>query len=126
MIRVTANERDQHIAIERPASDNALDGAGSGDWAEVGKEWVGILDKLPSRAEKLIDGVNIAARPARVRMRYRGDVTPDMRFVLLRWDGSAWVPADRVMQIVAGPAVLGRRDGLEFMVEDYTSAGNPA
>jgi len=31
----------------------------------------------------------------------------------------------RVMQIVAGPAELGRREGLEFMVEDYTSAGNP-
>src|SRR3546814_9150042 len=68
---------------------------------------------LPSRGEKLADGINVASRPARVRMRFRTDVTPDMRFVI---DG-------RVMQIIAGPAELGHREGLEFMVEEYCPAG---
>jgi len=31
-----------------------------------------------------------------------------------------------VMQIIAGPAEVGVRDEVEFMVEDYTSAGNSA
>ena len=30
------------------------------------------------------------------------------------------------MQIVSPPAELGRRDGLEFMVVDYNTAGNAA
>src|SRR3546814_19809644 len=71
---------------------------------------------LPRRGEKLADGINVASRPARVRMRFRTDVTPDMRFVI---DG-------RVMQIIAGPAELSHREGLDFMVEEYSPAGNPA
>ena len=57
-------------------------------------------------------------------MRFRDGVTTAMRFVLLRWDGSVWVSADRIMQIVSGPAVLGRREGIEFMVEDYSAGGD--
>jgi head-tail adaptor len=78
--------------------------------------WASVKDALPSRAEKLADGINMAARPARVRMRFRDDVTPDMRFVM----------GSRIMQIVSGPAELGRREALEFMVEEYSPAGNPA
>jgi head-tail adaptor len=107
---------DRRIRIERPIADASFDGAGSGAWALVAEVWAQVQDALPSRAERLADGINVAARPARVRMHYRADVTPSMRFVM----------GDRVMQIVSGPAELGRRDGLEFMVEDYSSAGNPA
>ncbi|HEY0130117.1 MAG TPA: head-tail adaptor protein, partial [Allosphingosinicella sp.] len=58
-------------------------------------------------------------RPARIRIRFREDVTADMRFVL----------GSRVMQIVAGPAEatdLEPRQAVDFMVEDYRPAGNPA
>ncbi|SEQ60411.1 Phage head-tail joining protein [Sphingobium sp. YR768] len=58
----------------------------------------------------------MSARPARVRMRFREDITPDMRFIF----------GSRIMQIVSGPAELGRREALEFMVEEYRPAGNPA
>lgn len=57
-----------------------------------------------------------ATRRSRVRMRFRPDVDATMRFVM----------GTRVMQITAGPAEIGRQDGLEFMVEDYSPAGNPA
>lgn len=124
MIRATASERDQLVRVERPVADEGFDGAGSGSWAPVGLEWVGIVDALPSRSERLAEGINFAARPARIRMRYRDGVTTAMRLVLLRWDGTVWVAADRIMQIVSGPAVLGRREGLEFMVEDYSAGGD--
>lgn len=113
---IRAGKLNKYITIERPVADTSLDGAGSGNWAEVGKEWAEVQDSLPSRAERLAGGINLAARPARVRMRYRDDISPDMRFVL----------GDRVMQIIAGPAELARREGLEFMVEDFRPAGNPA
>lgn len=97
-------------------ADTSLDGAGSGTWALVAEVSAEIQHMLPSRGERLAGGINMAARPARVRIRWRADVTSDMRIVL---DG-------RVMHIVAGPAELGRREGLELMVEDYRPAGNPA
>lgn len=107
---------DRRIRIERPITDESFDGAGSGTWEHVITVWANVQDALPSRAERLGEGINIASRPARVRMRFREGITPAMRFVM----------GDRIMQIVSGPAELGRRDGLEFMVEDYSSAGNPA
>lgn len=108
---------DRRIRIEKPIADEGFDGAGSGGWGLVAdKVPANVQDALPSRGERLAEGVNVASRPARVRMRYRGDITPDMRFVM----------GDRIMQIVAGPAELGRRVAIEFMVEDYTSAGNAA
>lgn len=116
MTQITAGELPDFIRIERPVADDSLDGAGSGTWELVDEVWAGVVDMLPSRGEKLAGGINVAARPARVRMRARDDVTPDMRFVM----------GERVMQIVAGPALIRQRSGVEFMVEDYTSAGNSA
>lgn len=111
-----AGSLDRRIVIERPVADTSIDGAGAGNWEPVATVWASVQDMLPSRGERLAQGINVAARPARVRMRFRADVTPDMRFVM----------DSRVMQIVSGPAELGRRDGLEFMVEEYSTAGNAA
>lgn len=106
---------DRQIDIERPRSDDAPDGAGSGIWETVAVGvWAQVQDMLPSRGERLADGINVATRPARVRMRFRDDVDASMRFVM----------GPRIMRIIAGPAEIGRREGLEIMVEDYTSAGN--
>lgn len=113
---LAAGDLNRRVTIQRPVADTSFDGAGSGTWTEVATVWAQVQDVLPSRAERMADGINIATRPARVRMRFRSDVTPDMRFVM----------GERIMQIVAGPAEIGRRDGLEFMVEDYSSAGNGA
>jgi SPP1 family predicted phage head-tail adaptor len=114
--RITAGRFDRRIAIERPVADTSLDGAGSGTWAPVAQVWAEVQDTLPSRAERLGEGINIAARPSRVRIRYRADITPDMRFLF----------GDRIMLIVSGPAEIGRREALEFIVEDYRPRGNPA
>lgn len=119
--RTLASRLRHLIRIERPQADTSLDGAGSGNWpvvdAEVPAE---IEDMLPSRGERLANGINVATRPARVRMRYRTDITAAMRFVDIT-DGTD----GRVMQIIAGPAMLGR-DAVEFMVEDYSTSGNAA
>lgn len=112
-----ARELDRFVRLERPVADGAFDGAGSGSWALVEEIWAGIVDVLPSRSEAPTAVVNMSARPARLRIRYRDDVRPNMRFV----DG------DRIMQVVSGPAdIRGRQRMQEFMVEDYRPAGNPA
>jgi head-tail adaptor len=115
-----ASRYDRQIQIQRPVADEAFDGAGAGEWVDVGKPiWASVVDALPSRGEKLADGINITTRPARVRMRFRIDLDASMRFVMTK-------PFPRVMQIVAGPAEVGVREEVEFMVEDYSSAGNAA
>jgi head-tail adaptor len=115
---LAAGKLRSRVRIERPVPDTSLDGAGSGSWALLDTVWAEVQDMLPSRiyAERQTEGINLATRPTRVRIRYRTDVTSDMRFVI----------GARVMQIVSGPAEIGWREGLEFLVEDYNSAGNAA
>lgn len=115
-----ASRYNRRIQIERPIADESFDGAGAGKWEAVGLPvWASVVDALPSRGEQLADGINVATRPAKVRMRFRTDVTAAMRFVMDK-------PFPRVMQIIAGPAEVGFRDEVEFMVEDYSTAGNAA
>lgn len=113
MIVVKPSELEHEVRLERRVSDDATDDAGEETWELVDLIWIGLRDVLPSRGEQQSGGFTTATRRARVRMYWRDDVTPDMRLVL----------GTRVMKIVAGPAELGRRGGLELMVEDYRPAG---
>ena len=85
-------------------------------WAEFATVWAEVRDVLPSRSESVQQSVDIAQRPSRVRMRYLAGITPDMRVVLLD-DGN------RPAAIVAGPAEIGRREGIELMVTAYSTGG---
>lgn len=122
MSGLPAGDLDSRIRIERPVADDSFDGAGSGTWETVADDvWCSIRDLLPSRGEKIAAGINLATGPARVRMYWRDDITSAMRIVDVS-DGAD----GRVMQITTKPAKIGRREGLEFMVEDYSTAGNRA
>lgn len=114
--KTLASRLNRRLRLERPIEDTSLTGAGSGTWDLIEEVWAEVQDMLPSRAERLAAGMSSTTRPARVRMRYRSDITPDLRLV----DGA------RIMQIVGQPAELGRREAIEFMVEDYAPAGNTA
>ena len=83
-------------------------------WAEGDTIWAQVQDMLPSRGERIADGINVASRPARVRVRYRDDITADMR---IRY-------GERVLEIVGEVAELGRREGLEFMAEEVKPQGD--
>lgn len=117
---------DKYVRLERPTPDTALDGAGSGTWELVEETWAEIEDMLPSRGERLAEGIRITTRPARVRIRYRSDLTPAMRLVhgANVVDDTVDYSAARIMQIVTLPAELGRRERMEFLVEEYSPAGS--
>jgi head-tail adaptor len=108
-----AGRRDRRVEIQRKTRTAGFMKAGQGSWATIATVWAEVQDVLPSRSEKLSEGLDIARRPARVRMLYRSDITADMRLKM----------GDRIMEIVAGPVEIGRRDGLEMMVVDYTTRG---
>ncbi|WP_343526738.1 phage head closure protein [Sphingomonas sp.] len=109
---------NKRARLERPKAKASFSGAGQGTWEAVtpGNIWAEVRDPLPSRGEGLADGQPAAKRPARIRIRYRAGTDAKMRFVI---DG-------RILQIVGGPAEIGRRYLLEFTVEEYSPAGNPA
>lgn len=127
---IAAGKLDRRIRIERPIKRAGFGSAGSGTWEPVAEVWAEVQDMLPSRGERLAEGLNIATRPARVRIRYRAGIEASMRVLVgrNRTDGAGGVEwhTDRVAQITTVPAEIGRREGLEFMIEDYTSAGNAA
>lgn len=111
-----ASRLNRRILIERPIADRAFDGAGSGGWERVDEVHAEVRDVLPGRLDRAAEAFLTMTRPSRIRIRYRTDITPDMRFV---FEG-------RIMRIISGPAELGRREAVEFLVQEYRPAGNPA
>lgn len=106
---------NRRLRIERREADaDTTYGTAKGEWVRHAEVWAEVQDILPSRSERLDDNISIARRPARVRIRYRDDITGDMQVVL----------NGRRMHIVAGPAEIGRREAIEFMVEELTTSGD--
>jgi head-tail adaptor len=111
---------DRRIRIEAPTvTKEAIYGSPSISWAPFATLSANIQEVLPSQAEHNVQGLRIAARRARVRTRYVADITSDMRVVYLD-------RGNRLMKILTPPVELGRREGLEFMVADYSTQGDAA
>ena len=83
-------------------------------WVTVANTWCSVEDTPPSRSEAVKNGLATGASQTVVRMRWRTDVDSSMRFTINR-------PALTVYQIIAGPAEIGSRQGIEFMIERYAS-----
>lgn len=109
-----ASRLDTRIRIERKSvTSDPLYGTEAVTWVEFATVWAEVQDVLPSRAERLADSIVIANRPARIRLRHLAGINPDMRVII----------GNRILQIVSGPAVIGRREGIELIAEQYSSAG---
>ncbi|MFD1951370.1 head-tail adaptor protein [Sphingomonas arantia] len=115
-ITLRSEDLPDRIAFQRKVAATGFASAGQEEWVPVDTVWAGVQDLLPSRSERTDDGLVLATGRARVRIRWRDDITADMRIL----------HGERVMQIIAGPAMLGRRGGLEMMAEDYSTAGGTA
>jgi SPP1 family predicted phage head-tail adaptor len=84
-------------------------------WAVLATVWANVQDEMPSRSETTKEDLIVASRRARIRFRYRSDVTSAMR-VTIRG------AIDRVLQIIGGPAEIGERHTYtEIMCEEYSS-----
>ena len=104
------------ITIERKTTTQETSyGTDVVTWAAlVARIEANIQDSLPSKSEAMSNGIRINTQGSRVRIRYRADIDATMRVIV---HGAT----DWTYQIVAGPAEIGRREGLEFMVEEYSS-----
>lgn len=109
-----AGRFDTQITIEqRTATQESTLGTFSYAWATFATVWAEVQDMLPSRAERIAEGIALQMRPVRVRLRYRSDVTGEMRVVI----------GGVTYRIVGGPAELGRREGLELVCEVLSTQG---
>jgi SPP1 family predicted phage head-tail adaptor len=106
---------DTKVTIERKTAAVDPDyGTPIEAWVPVATRiWANVQDVLPSRAEKVTNGLQVSSQQARLRIRKQHQVTPDMRATL---HGRG----DMVMQIIAGPALLDDRMHNEFMIEAYS------
>jgi SPP1 family predicted phage head-tail adaptor len=112
---IAAGSLDRRIQFERPVTTrDPTYNTSKTTWEPHVKVWAQVRDVLPSRAESVDESISIQRRPARVRIRYREDITADMRVIY----------KGRVMEIISGPAELGRREGLEMMVEELSTHGD--
>lgn len=106
---------DDKVTIERKVKQkDPAYGTEVEAWEVVAlRIWANVQDVLPSRAEATENGLAIAKKPARLRIRKSHIVTSDMRVTLHGRFG------ERVMQIVAGPALLNDRMHIEMMLEGF-------
>lgn len=125
---IRAGTLDRRITIE--AKSIARDpeyGSEAPGWLPVASRIpASVRDALPTvrRMEHVEQGIETASQMTRIRIRirYRSGLTSAMRIVLHGRRGEAGQPdePDRLLQIISGPAEVGRREGLEFMTEDWS------
>lgn len=99
---------------QRSVTQDAVYGTELVTWTTLATVWCAVQDELPSKSEAVKQGLAVASQRARIRMRYRTGIDSSMRIVIIRATESTW-------QIVGGPAILGNKDGLELVVEKYSS-----
>lgn len=75
-----------------------------------------IQDILPSRAEGVRLQMEMSRNPSRCRMRWRDGITSAMRF-------REPARGNQIYQIISGPAEIGRREWVEFIIEKYSTLG---
>lgn len=117
-MRPWVGNRDTLVEIQSFSEVTDPDfGTTTKSWVTLGEEWCEVRDYLPSRGEQQINAVvNMNRRPTRVRMLYRTGMTSKLRMII----------RGETYEIVAGPAELGRRDGLEFVCEVLSVSGVPS
>lgn len=123
---MTPPRLNRQITIEdRSTSVNSSTGDETVTWTPIAyvpgspavaaKFWAEVQDVPPSRGEFLAQGVPVGRILTRIRMRWRDDVTSDMR-VVVHGD------SDVTYQIVGGPAEWGgRKQYVEFTAERYST-----
>jgi len=78
--------------------------------------WANVQDSIPSKDESVQQHLAIAKQQTRLRMRYRDDIDSSMR-IIVHGNG------DTIYNIVGGPAMIGRKELIEMMLEKFSTQG---
>ena len=103
---------DRRVIVEYPVTgQDATYGTPTITWTLLATIWANVEDVPPSRAETVKLGLTVALNQVRIRYRYRTDVTSAMRITL----------GARVLEIIAGPAEIGRQQYSEVVCQSISS-----
>lgn len=102
------------LILQRTDAQEGTYGTKTASWGELAAVWAKIEEIVPTRGDRLEEKLVITVRQAKVRIRWRGDVSQRNRVEI---DGQP-------MRIIAGPAMAGRRQWLDFMVEELSTEGH--
>jgi len=106
---------DTRCRIEQKSvSTDATYGTEVVTWVVLETVWCQIQDELPSKTEFTANDLSMNVTRSRVRMRFRRDIDSSMRLVIMR-------PTAVVYRIVSGVAEIGKKEGIEVMVERSSS-----
>lgn len=106
---------DRRITIQRPATINTEWGPQDGAWEDVAARLPArVWDNRPSQSESVQGGLRLAKRPATVRIRYMRGLSSDMRVIVHDEE-------DRICEMTSEPAEIGRRESIEFTIQDFSS-----
>jgi len=105
---------NRRILIERKSVTRDSYGSEVVAWTTLATVWGSALDELgPVRGnEKTSEHVRVLEKTTKITIRYRSDVTSDMRVTI--------VDRSRVMQIVS-IAEVGRRDAIMLTCKEFTT-----
>jgi SPP1 family predicted phage head-tail adaptor len=105
---------DRYIRIESKSVTNDPDfGSEIITWSTYKECWASVQDILSNNQEATKTDLRLSTRPCKVLTHYDSGINETMRIVMLDRD-------DRLLQIVSVPAEIGRRQGLEFMAEEFS------
>ena len=108
---LNAGQFDRRVIIESStAGRSTATGAEVLTWATFATVWARVVESATASDEGMTEGVSTYARPTRVTIRYRSDISPKMRINL----GSG-----RLLQII-GTAEVGRREALQMACREWS------
>lgn len=109
---------DEKVTVEALTGvQDPVYGTETKTWTPVAVNyWANVQDVLPVRGEETANNLVQAVQRTRLRMRRNSALSMAMR-VTLHGRG------DRVMQIIAGPALLNDRLHEEWLLEGYSTHG---
>jgi len=110
--------KNEQVTIERRTTARDPDyGTEVEAWEVVASRiWANTQDVLPSRGESTANGLVTSVTRTRLRININKLITSDMR---VRLHGKG----ERLMQIIAGPALLDDKRHMEFMLEGVSHGG---
>ena len=105
---------DSYIRIERKQVTNNSDyGSEQISWVKYYEGWAALTETAPKMQEETTENQRLLKKPCKMIIRYITGIDATMRVVLLD-------RGNRIMKIVSAPSEIGRKEGLEFMLEEYS------
>lgn len=109
---------DRYVRVEQfTVTQDPVFGEQIKTWSTYIETWANVEDITTNNQERTNTDLRQLTRPCRVKMRYFDGIEPTMRLVLLD-------RGNRLLEIVSKPAELGRKDGIEFMAQEFVTDGN--